>query len=207
MRYSENHKDETHAKILKIAGRALRAKGPDGVAVAEVMKEAGLTHGGFYAHFKSKDALLVEALRGVFAYSTSRYRKLIEGLPPQHALATFIDFYVSSDHRDRITNGCPITALNSDMPRQSKEFRAVFDDGVKSLVENLQQLVEAAAVDAGGDCKALAASVLSAMAGAVAVSRAVSDKRLSDEMLETARNSIKARLGLDDASLSGKWMQ
>jgi TetR/AcrR family transcriptional repressor of nem operon len=207
MRYSDTHRDETHTKILKIAGRALRAKGPDGVAVAEVMKEAGLTHGGFYAHFKSKDALLAEAMRGVFAFSKERYRKLTEGLPPKHALATYIDFYVSANHRDRPAHGCPITALNSDIPRQSRQMRSAFDDGVKSLVKNLQALIESAAIDASGDPKALAASVLSAMAGAIAVSRAVSDKQLSDEMLETARLSIKARLCVDDASLSGKWMQ
>jgi TetR/AcrR family transcriptional repressor of nem operon len=207
MRYSQTHRDETHTKILKIAGHALRAKGPDGVAVAEVMKEAGLTHGGFYAHFKSKNALLAEAMRGVFAFSRERYRKLTEGLPPHHALATYIDFYVSSSHRDRVANGCPITALNSDIPRQSKQLRSAFDDGVKNLVDGLRTLIESAGIEPETDTTALAASVLSAMAGAVAVSRAVSDKRLSDEMLETARRSIKERLGVDDASLSGKWMQ
>jgi TetR/AcrR family transcriptional repressor of nem operon len=204
MRYSQTHKDETRTKILKSAGRALRAKGPDGVAVADVMKEVGLTHGGFYAHFPSKDALLAEAMRGVFAFSTARYAQMTDGLPPRHALATFIDFYVSANHRDRVANGCPITALNSDMPRQSKKLRAAFDDGVNSLVEALQGLIEAAGIEADGDPRALAASVLSAMAGAVAVSRAVSDKRLSEQMLETARQSIKARLGVDDASLSGR---
>ena len=66
MRYSDTHKSETHAKLVRLAGRALREKGPEGLAVAELMQAAGLTHGGFYAHFKSKDALLTEALEGVF---------------------------------------------------------------------------------------------------------------------------------------------
>lgn len=207
MRYSGSHKEETHLKILKIAGRALRAKGPDGVGVAEIMKEAGLTHGGFYAHFKSKEELLIQALEGVFTASKQKFLKAIEGLPPRHALGAYIDFYVSANQRDNPANGCPITALNSDMPRQSKKFRATFDAGVKRLIGTMHDMIEQAGIASGEEAHALASSIFSAMAGAVAVSRAVSDKRLSDEMLETARNSIKTRLGVDDASLSGKYLQ
>src|SRR5271170_922956 len=99
MRYSESHKAETHQKILKIASRALRERGPDNLAVAEVMKEAGLTHGGFYAHFASKDALLTEALTSVFLRAGRNIDKMTDGLPPRHALASYIDFYVSPRHR------------------------------------------------------------------------------------------------------------
>jgi TetR/AcrR family transcriptional repressor of nem operon len=205
MRYSETRKDETHAKLVKIAGRVLRENGPDGVAVADVMKEAGLTHGGFYAHFKSKDALLVEALESVFASSKRKFVRAVEGLPPRHALATYIDFYVSPRHRDDRANGCPITALNSDLPRQSRAVRAAFDGGVKSLVAGLQQRIAEAGIE--GDAHALAASVISAMAGAVAISRAVTDRVLSDQMLATARESIKARLGVSDVDLSRSTLQ
>lgn len=205
MRYSESRKDETHAKLVKIAGRVLRENGPDGVAVADVMKEAGLTHGGFYAHFKSKDALLVEALESVFASSKRKFLRAVDGLPPRHALATYIDFYVSPRHRDDRANGCPITALNSDLPRQSKAVRAAFDGGVKSLVAGLEQRIAEAGIE--GDAHALAASVISAMAGAVAISRAVTDPVLSDQMLATARESIKARLGVSDAELSRSTLQ
>jgi len=200
MRYSETHKDETHERLLKIAGRALREKGPGGVVVADVMKQAGLTHGGFYAHFKSKDALLIEALQGVFAHSKQKFLAATEGMPPRHALAAYIDFYVSVRHRDNPTNGCPVTALNSDLPRQSKAFRKAFDDGAKLLVAGLEARIRDAGLE--DDVHALAASILSAMAGAVAISRAISDRSLSDQMLETARESIKQRLGVDDVSLS-----
>lgn len=199
MRYSESHKAETHQKLLKIASRALREKGPDNLAVAEVMKEAGLTHGGFYAHFKSKDALLAETLDRIFTRAGVNVDKMTDGLPPRHALATYVDFYVSSRHRDNPSTGCPITAINSDMPRQSKKFRETFDDGVKSLVARIANWL---AASGHSNPEALAASVLSAMAGAVAVSRAVSDKGLSDEMLEAARSGIKARLGVSDEDLS-----
>src|SRR5689334_6405887 len=200
MRYSPTHKDETHAKLVKLAGHALRQKGPENLAVADLMQAAGLTHGGFYAHFKSKDALLAEALDGVFEESKRKFQRVTDGLPPRHALASYIDFYVSPAHRDDASNGCPIVALNSDLPRQSRKFRATFDKGTKLLLAKFGSWIEAAGIP--GDSEALAASVLSAMAGAVAVARAVSDKRLSDEMLEAARDSIKARLGLDDATLS-----
>jgi TetR/AcrR family transcriptional repressor of nem operon len=199
MRYGDSHKEETHLKILKIAGRALRAKGPDGVGVAEIMKEAGLTHGGFYAHFKSKDALLIESLGTIFARAGRNIDKMTDGLPPGHALASYIDFYVSPRHRDNPSTGCPITALNSDLPRQSQKFRATFDEGVKYLVA---RIVGWLVTSGHSDPEALAASVLSAMAGAVAVSRAVSDKGLSDEMLAAARAGIKARLGVSDVDLS-----
>jgi TetR/AcrR family transcriptional repressor of nem operon len=206
MRYSESHKEETHAKLLQIAGRMLREKGPENLAVAEVMKEAGLTHGGFYAHFKSKDALLVEALERVFAGGRRKFLGAVEGLPPRHALATYIDFYVSPRHRDDAKSGCPVTALTSDSPRQSRKFRAAFDAGMKQLVSGLAMRIEAAGIKCD-DAQVLAASVLSAMAGAVAISRAVSDKRLSDEMLEAARESIKARLGVTDAELAREKLQ
>src|ERR1700742_4652397 len=113
MRYAETHKDETHKVLLKAAAAQLRAQGPDRLSVADVMKQAGLTHGGFYAHFKSKDALLTEALQGVFAHSKQKFLAATDGMPPRHALAAYIDFYVSVRHRDNPTNGCPVTALNS----------------------------------------------------------------------------------------------
>jgi TetR/AcrR family transcriptional repressor of nem operon len=200
MRYADTRKDETHARLVKIAGRALCEKGPDGIAVAEVMREAGLTHGGFYAHFKSKDALVVEALEGVFASSKRKFLRAVDGLPPRHALASYIDFYVSTRHRDDRAGGCPVTALNSDLPRQSNAVRKTFDEGLRNLVAGIEQLIKDAGIK--GDAEALAASVTSAMAGAVAISRAVSDRYLSDQMLATARESIKARLGVTDADLA-----
>ncbi len=205
MRYSQTHKDETHARLVQIAGQALRKSGPEKLSVAEVMKKAGLTHGGFYAHFKSKDALLAEALEAVFAQSGVRMAKQIEGLPPRHALATFIDSYMSRQHRDNPAQGCPITALNSDLPRQSKAVRAVFDAGTKRLIARVAHLISETGFE--GDAEALAPSIVSAMAGAVAVSRAVSDKNLSDEMLETARTGIKAHLGVTDADLARSKLQ
>lgn len=199
MRYAETHKQETHERVLKIAALALREHGPEKLAIAEVMQAAGLTHGGFYAHFKSKDAFLAETLESIFARAREKTFALVDGLPPRHALATYIDNYVSSVHRDHPERGCPIVALNSDLPRQSKKFRAAFDRGVKTLVDAMAGWMR----DAGlSNAESLAPSILSAMVGAVALSRAVSDRELSDELLNAAREGIKARLGLSDAVLS-----
>ncbi|MEI9992163.1 MAG: TetR/AcrR family transcriptional regulator [Rhizomicrobium sp.] len=199
MRYAETHKEDTHKALLKAAAAQLREKGPDRLSVVGVMKAAGLTHGGFYAHFKSRDALLYETLADVFARSRRRFERLLEGLPPKHALATYIDFYAGERHRDDPANGCPITALNSDMPRQSKRLRTAFEAGVKSLVDMLAKRMEAADV---ADAEKLAPSILSAMAGAVALSRTISDRALADEMLASTRAGIKARLGLTDLALA-----
>jgi TetR/AcrR family transcriptional repressor of nem operon len=201
MRYADTHKDETHRALLKAAAAQLREKGPDRLSVASVMKSAGLTHGGFYAHFKSKDALLTEALADTFARSRERVRRLLDGLPPKAALATYVDFYVSPEHRDHPSSGCPLTALNSDMPRQTKKFRAAFESGVKEIAHAMADRMDAAGV---ADAERLAPSLLSAMAGAVALSRSISDKSLSDELLASARTGIKARLGLSDLAVASE---
>jgi TetR/AcrR family transcriptional regulator, transcriptional repressor for nem operon len=195
MRYSGTHKAETHARLVKLAGRALREKGPEKLAVAELMEAAGLTHGGFYAHFASKDALLVEALQGMFEESRRKRHAATDGLPPRQALVDYVDSYLSPAHRDRPATGCPVVALNSDLPRESRRFRAAFDAGVTMLVADLAAWFEAAGIP---DDEGLAASVLAAMAGAVAVSRGIADQRLSDALLAATRDSIKLRLGLRD---------
>jgi len=201
MRYTQTHREETHRKLLKVAAAALRNKGPDRLGVADVMKAAGLTHGGFYAHFKSKDALLSETLAEIFAQSQRRVGRMLEGLPPKHALASYIDFYVSTRHRDDPSNGCPITALNSDLPRQSRKFRSTFESGVNRLSDLLARLIDDARVP---DAKRIAPAILAAMAGAVALSRTISDQQLSDDLLASTRAGIKARLGLTDFALASE---
>ncbi|HUN43550.1 MAG TPA: TetR/AcrR family transcriptional regulator [Acetobacteraceae bacterium] len=197
MRYSETHKAETHTKLVKLAGRVLREKGPDKLAVADLMAAAGLTHGGFYAHFKSKDALLEEALQGAFEDARQRRSASAAGLLPRQALVRYIDSYLSPAHRDRQATGCPVAALNSDLPRQSRKFRTAFDAGVTLLVADFEDWFKAAGI---ADADGLAASVLAAMAGAVAVSRGIADKRLSDALLAATRDTIKMRLDLLDVS-------
>ena len=197
MRYAKTHKQETREKVVKIAAKMLREKGPEGVGVAEVMREAGLTHGGFYAHFPSKDAFLTESLTEILDEFAERREKLTEGLSPREALATYIDSYVSTRHRDHPAAGCPIVALNSELPRQPEKFRAAFDEGTKRIIAWLAQRMEAAGI---ANPEKIAASTFSAMVGAVGLARALSDRALSDALIESAKAGIKSQLGLTEAS-------
>ena len=100
MRYSKEHKQETHARIVKKASVRLREKGAHGIGVADLMKEAGLTHGGFYAHFDSREALVIEAFAYAMDRSVEHWRKIAAETPPEKRLSTIVDSYVSTVHRD-----------------------------------------------------------------------------------------------------------
>jgi TetR/AcrR family transcriptional repressor of nem operon len=197
MRYSGTHKEETRNRIVAVASRQVRARGPDGVSVAEVMAEAGLTHGGFYAHFKSKDALVAAAIEAAFENRRAYFRTLPEAVDAPAFLDRFVDSYVSATHRDRPERGCPIATLSSDIPRQGEAARAAFDAGVKGLIHTISSRLT---VGAPEDRDALAGSLVAEMAGAVALARAVSDPDLSDRLLDKSRRSVKARMGLPISS-------
>jgi TetR/AcrR family transcriptional repressor of nem operon len=193
MRYGDTHKEETRKKVLRAAAAAVRARGPDGVGVAEIMAQAGLTHGGFYAHFPSKEALVAAAVEEAFGQSRRHFTRITEGMSADQALASFVDAYVSSEHRDNPQHGCPISTLTSDMPRQGAAVRAAFDAGVAGAAARLEAWLP------GQDLLArhsLASSLMSEMAGAVALARAVSDRAMAERLLEATRHHIKARAGL-----------
>lgn len=193
MRYSETHKEETRKRVVAVAARQIRARGPAGVSVAEVMAEAGLTHGGFYAHFPSKDALVGAAITQAFDDRRAYLSRVGENLGAAGYLTHLVDSYVSAAHRDRPDRGCPITTLSNDLPRQGEPARAAFNDGVRSLIGAISSRLT---VGAPQDRFALAGSLVAEMAGAVTLARAVSDPVLSDDLLEQTRRSVKARMGL-----------
>lgn len=193
MRYAEDHKQETRAKVLKAAARVIRQNGPDRVAVAGVMAEVGLTHGGFYAHFASKDDLLTQAIAQMFVESSEAFRGLVADRPPREALGRYFDFYLSAEHRDGRDRGCPLPALSADLPRLPSPSRENYGRGVADLTRFLTGRMEAL-----GCAKAsvLASSVLSELVGAVALARAVADPVQSDAILAAARESIRQRVGV-----------
>ena len=190
MRYNETRKQETRARVLQAAARTLRVKGPHQLGVAEVMAEAGLTHGGFYAHFKSKDDLLGAAIDEAFSAGRGLFRRATDGKAPREALLNYIDRYVSMVHRDAPERGCPIAALTSDLPRLPEPARQIFDDGVRGLVrgiaERLPFTLERAEAEAG--------SILSEMVGALGLARAVSDTVLAETLLAQSRANLRARI-------------
>ena len=193
MRYSDTHKQETRKKVVRAAAAAVRVKGPDGVGVAEIMAEAGLTHGGFYAHFPNKEALVAAAVEEAFGQSRRRFARMTEGMAPGEALTAFVESYVSSDHRDNPQRGCPISTLTSDLPRQGPLVRRAFDTGVANLIARLEAWLPERDPAAR---RTLASSLMAEMAGAVALARAVSDERLAEQLLDASRTRIKARAGL-----------
>ena len=197
MRYDAEHKERTHQRILAEAASAIRTKGPDRVGVAEVMAELGLTHGGFYAHFASKDELVACAITYMFDRMIARFERKTEGLPPAQALGVYIDSYLSVDHRDAPGRGCALAALSGDLPRLPADARARFTEGAQRLPAAITKLL---AELGRAEAETLAVSAVSELVGALALARAIADDERSQAILRVSRASIKARLGLGAAA-------
>jgi TetR/AcrR family transcriptional repressor of nem operon len=194
MRYDHNHKERTRARVLAEAVAAIKSKGAERVGVAEVMAGAGLTHGGFYAHFKSKDELVAEAVTHMFDASYAWFLRHTEGREPADALSNFIDAYLAPSQRDDRAHGCPIAALSGDLPNMPELAWARFADGTERLVAALAKLLKKLGAK---NADALAWSAMAEMTGALTLSRTVSDPDTSNRILRNSRKMVKARLGLD----------
>lgn len=195
MRYSDDHKAKTRERVLREAARELRAKGRESVSVARVMARAGLTHGGFYAHFASKDDLVAEAVGTMFDDARARLTAMAED-EPRRALRGYIDFYLSHAHRDNREWGCPLPALSGDLARADPAARARFGAGVKGLSDRLAQRLRAIG---NATPETDASAMLTQMVGAVALARAVADPAQSDAILADAHADLIVRYGLEDA--------
>jgi len=190
MRYDASHKDDTRRKVLKAAARAIRAQGPFKVGVAGVMSEVGLTHGGFYAHFASKDDLVAAGVGQMFDEAQYRFERETAGLKPRPALAAFIDFYLSALHRDSRVTGCPLPFLAADAPRLPEAARRACAEGVAEMpARTAGRLADVGRPDPATDAK----SLLAEMVGALALARADPDLTRSDAILAASRAALKAR--------------
>ena len=194
MRYDEAHKQKTRQKVLQAAAQAIRAEGPDRVGVAGIMARAGLTHGGFYAHFESKDDLVAEAIEQMFVEGRQRFAAIVKDKPPARALGDYLDFYLSKAHRDAPDAGCAMPALCTDLPRLSDRAKATFGNGYAGLIVWMSRQLEELGRD---DAEPTASSVVSEMVGAVALARCIPERERSDALLERSRCAIRRRLGLD----------
>jgi TetR/AcrR family transcriptional repressor of nem operon len=193
VRYSSEHKTETRAKVLREAAREIRAKGPENFAITGVMKRAGLTHGGFYAHFPSKDALVAEAVGAMFDDARAHARTIAATDDPRAALLGYVDFYLSKAHRDARERGCPLPALSGDLARSNPAARGRFAEGVAHLTDRLATALGALGVP---NAKAEASAMLSQLVGAVVLARAV-EGAASDAVLADTRASLVARFALE----------
>jgi TetR/AcrR family transcriptional regulator, transcriptional repressor for nem operon len=183
VRYSRGHKEKTREQIVDTAARAFREGGVSGVGIGELMGRAGLTHGGFYAHFASKDALVAEACGRAVDQTWAQMHALVAQAPPGEELATFIRAYVSRTHRDDPGGGCMMPSMGSEMARQEPDVRAAFTAQIRRVLENVQALLPP-----GPDREDRALTLLSGMAGAVLLSRAIDEPALSDRILKLNRD-------------------
>ena len=185
MRYGKGHKEETRRRLVEAAIRLFREKGLNGVGVATLMKELGLTHGGFYAHFKSRDDLVMTACQYGLEETGRRMLEVAENVPPDKRLETVINRYLSAEHRDDAGLGCVMAALGSELARTDVGFR-------RSLTQRLAGYAgKIARYFTKGDEREKfdkAVVLLGGMLGCVLISRVLEDKAKSDHVLEVARN-------------------
>lgn len=198
MRYSKEHKQETHTRIVKKAAVLLREKGAHGIGVADLMKEAGLTHGGFYAHFDSREALVIEAFGYAMDRSTERWRQMTAQMPADKRLETIVEAYLTTVHRDDPGHGCAVPALGAEIARESpktrKAFAAKLDQMIDMVADQMPELPRKAA-------RKQAMATLATMAGSLMLSRIAGSGELSDEILAAGR---EAALGHAPAKSTAK---
>jgi TetR/AcrR family transcriptional regulator, transcriptional repressor for nem operon len=180
MGYSKSDKAETHSRIVRVAAKRFRERGLEGIGVADVMKEAGVTVGGFYKHFGSRDELVVEALATAF-----KDLDVWEERTPD--MAHLLQNYLTEAHRDAPGTGCAIGALLGDITRGSKSARALYTERVKRSLPFFSALLPSSH---RSDKRRRALLILSALLGALNLSRAVSDPNLSREILDGVRDEL-----------------
>jgi len=184
MGHSQEEKEKNHRQIVEIAAARMRESGTEGPGVAEIMKAAGLTHGGFYKHFDSRDDLVAEAVEAAIAQGEAGYRSATEGAADP--LAAFVDWYLSDHHRDNPGSGCPVVALGADAARADPRVRTAYRNQVERYIAHLEELI-----GDNEDARRQAIAAVSSMVGAMLISRAVDNPELSDEILREVRASIE----------------
>ena len=176
-------KDATHERIVSVAARAIRRSGYGGTGVADIMKEAGLTHGAFYSHFASREAMLAEAAAKACAESAAGVAEAAARAAPGRALKALLAAYLSREHVGHVEVGCPLAALGSETSRQTPEVRRVATRHIKATID----LLARQSPDWGQrSAHERALVTLSTMVGAVMLARAVDDPGLSDSLREAA---------------------
>ena len=182
-RTGPSRKEATHERIVEVAARAIRRTGYGGAGVADIMKDAGLTHGGFYAHFASREAMLAEAADRAGAEAVAEMARIAASAPPQEALRAMMRAYLSQEHVEAAETGCPVAALGSEMPRQSPQVR-------RAATRRIREMIDLVARQSpqwgqpGAHERALVTVVT--MVGALVLARAVDDPKLSGALREAA---------------------
>jgi TetR/AcrR family transcriptional regulator, transcriptional repressor for nem operon len=190
MRYSKEHKLETRARIVKKASMRLREKGAHGIGVADLMKDAGLTHGGFYAHFDSREALVIEAFSHAMDRGTERWRKLAEQTSPEKRLATIVESYLTPVHRDDPGRGCAVPTLAAEIARENPRTRKAFAAKLEQMIDMLAAQIPDVSRKAA---RKQAMAVIATMMGTVVLARVAGSGEFSEETLGAGREAVLGR--------------
>ncbi|HZY50018.1 MAG TPA: TetR/AcrR family transcriptional regulator [Devosia sp.] len=182
MRVSREKAAENRERVVAVAAEQFRAHGFDGIGVADLMKAAGLTHGGFYGQFASKDDLAAEAATRAFAETTASLRT--RALATDDPFATAVSLYLSAAHRDSPDRGCAIAALSQDAARGSPKLRAAFEAGIGGYLELIEEL--------SGGTREQATAIYATLVGGLTLARTVTDPALSDAILASTKAAALA---------------
>jgi TetR/AcrR family transcriptional repressor of nem operon len=187
MGHSRAAKADTHTRIVNIASRKLREEGLAGVGVADVMQEAGLTVGGFYKHFDSRDDLIREALDAACGAWQARADAAADGGPPL-TYKSLVDDYLSTRHRDNPGAGCPVGAVAAEVARGDEQTRALFSERLEQNIELLATLIHAKDKRAS---RAKAIAAYAALVGAITMARVANDEAFSREILRAVADQLQ----------------
>ena len=188
MGHSQANKREHHEQIVGLAASRFREDGVHRVGVADLMRDVGLTHGGFYRHFESRDELVGEAIERALHDGGQAMAAVAES--PHDPLAAVIDAYLSVTHRDNLGTSCAVTTLAADVARSNPRARAAYTNQVGAYIDMLVRLLPAGS---SAPRRATAMAALSTLVGAVSMARAVNDEALSREILASAASELKAQ--------------
>ncbi|WP_026481998.1 TetR/AcrR family transcriptional regulator [Agromyces subbeticus] len=192
VRYTKEHKQETRQRIVATAGRRLKRDGIDGSGVATLMKDAGLTNGAFYAHFESKDDLVAAAIADQLH---AQHANLVAHAEPGPAgLEQIVRWYLSPQQRDDTADGCPNAALLDEIGRTADATRQAYTDGVLVVIDGLAARM---APEDPPSARVKALSLLGMMAGTLQLSRALTDRQLSDDLLEQGLRNALTLIGAE----------
>lgn len=195
MRVSRTQAAENRQTVINVASRLFRERGFDGIGLKDLMEGAGLTQGAFYKQFASKDDLAAQASKRALESAFRRW-SAAAAANPKDPLGAVVALYLSMGHREERMDGCPVVALGSDAARQSIDVKASFEAGIKNYLEMLGRWISETD---GEDSTDKAMTILSTMVGALVLSRAVNNKRLSKRFLQAAAKSVLMSSSAGDA--------
>ncbi|CAN7744021.1 TetR/AcrR family transcriptional regulator [Bradyrhizobium sp. LjRoot220] len=191
MRYVEDHRRQTRRRIVENASYGLRQKGANGLSVVDLMRLAGLTHGGFYNHFDSRAALVGEAIAFAMNQMTERWTKLANGKPDGERFEALIADYVSTRHRDNPKHGCALPTLAVDVARSSPSEQQALASRLEEMIDIFVDLLPG---EPPRQARQIATGAIATMVGSIVLSRAVGAGKLSDRILDAGRETAGGRI-------------